>query len=57
MIQLSSLRKYLLSREAGIPAVGEKGDRSHSDRLSLAQNSIMQMGKFLDNAPVGTPKQ
>ena len=57
MIQLSSLRKYLLSRETGIPAVGEKGDISHRDRLSLAQNSIMQMGKFLDNAPVGTPKQ
>ena len=37
-----------------------KGARSHRGKLSLAQNySIynMQVGKFLDNALVGNPKQ
>ena len=37
--------------------VGERGAKSHRGNMSLAQNSIMQMGKFLDNAPVGNPKQ
>ena len=33
------------------------GASSHRGNMSLAQNRIMQMGKFLDNAPVGNPKQ
>ena len=34
-----------------------EGAKSHRGKLLLAQNSIMQVGKFLDNAPVGDPKQ
>ena len=37
--------------------VGERGAKSHRGNMSLAQNSIMQMEKFLDNALVGNPKQ
>ena len=33
------------------------GAKSHKGNMSLAQNSIMQMEKFLDNALVGNPKQ
>ena len=41
----------------GSDRVGERGAKSHRGKMSLAQNSIMQMGKFLDYAPVVNPKQ
>ena len=43
--------------DTGLSSVGERGAKSHRGNMSLAQNSIMQVGKFLDNAPVGNPKQ
>ena len=39
-----------------VVCTGEGGLKS-SGKLSLAQNSIMQTEKFIDNAPVGNPKQ
>ena len=45
---VSTLYKYMFRGE---------GAKSHRGNMSHAQNSIMQMGKFLDNAPVGNPKQ
>ena len=37
--------------------VGEEGAKSHRGNLSLAQNSIMQMRKSLDNVTLHDPKQ
>ena len=34
-----------------------EGAKRHRGKLSLIQDSIMQTGKFLDNAPVGNSKQ
>ena len=41
----------------GLTIVGEEGAISHRGKLSLSQNSIMQIRTFLDNAPEGIPKQ
>ena len=57
ILPVTPLSKSLMYTNNKIgPSRGE-GAKSHRGKMSLAQNSIMQMGKFLDNAPVGYPKQ
>ena len=49
--EFSNARRIL-----GLHCMGE-GAGSHRGKLSLAQNNIIHVGKSLDNAPVGNPKQ
>ena len=48
---------FLKMQESKLRWCRGEGAKRHRGKLSLIQDSIMQTGKFLDNAPVGNPKQ